>query len=172
MHRPALVQDAADKLQHHKCCACPSLCPDSVLLAVPQEVLARISAQLKDHVLMLSLQMYGCRVIQKALEVSCRGPPVTPSTVLPRQCCSFAGLSCHLGTLVEQELPAKMPCWVCQQLCAKYQLPQQGAGPASRTGHGPPAADSSNIQQCRPCTLSAPYSIGGAPLSAPLTLLI
>eukprot|EP00891_Asterochloris_glomerata_P008736 jgi/Astpho2/8736/gw1.00128.40.1_t len=34
-----------------------------------QEVLARISAQLKDHVLMLSLQMYGCRVIQKALEV-------------------------------------------------------------------------------------------------------
>ncbi len=61
------------KLQGHNCCACPSLFPDVVLPAVLQEVLARISAQLKDHVLMLSLQMYGCRVIQKALEVSCKG---------------------------------------------------------------------------------------------------
>ena len=34
-----------------------------------QEVLEALAGVIKGHVLALSLQMYGCRVIQKALEV-------------------------------------------------------------------------------------------------------
>ena len=78
-HRPAVVRIAAGCSRQAP--GSHMLCPDRVLPAVLQEVLARISAQLKDHVLMLSLQMYGCRVIQKALEVSCEGhlPSLAPS---------------------------------------------------------------------------------------------
>lgn len=34
-----------------------------------QEVLELLAGQIRGHVLALSLHMYGCRVIQKALEV-------------------------------------------------------------------------------------------------------
>lgn len=42
---------------------------DCLLLAWPQEVLEALAGVILGHVLALSLQMYGCRVIQKALEV-------------------------------------------------------------------------------------------------------
>ena len=39
------------------------------LILCLQEVLEALAGVVKSHVLALSLQMYGCRVIQKALEV-------------------------------------------------------------------------------------------------------
>jgi len=42
---------------------------DSLLLTWLQEVLEALAGVIQGHVLALSLQMYGCRVIQKALEV-------------------------------------------------------------------------------------------------------
>ena len=55
----------------------PHPCPPSVVQKLlecgGEEVRQRILAAMRGHVLLLSLQMYGCRVVQKALEVRREG---------------------------------------------------------------------------------------------------
>ena len=63
---------------------------------------------------MLSLQMYGCRVIQKALEVSSNEKKSGTSPAPSRPSSAAALLACHIISVPykNKEPHSKMSCWV------------------------------------------------------------